>query len=214
MVTADIMLKYFVLVFSSGLGKPDTITTKHILKQHQLRAMSAKDDEDFQRLTVRRAYLFADALRGFSKPTFNASKPLKVSFIGEHAVDAGGPRRELFRHLIPEIATKSGLFAGWPDHVVPLHNIDAVASNTFYVVGKMLAACLVQGGQPPVCFAHAVADYLVFDRVRSVPCIQDIADYEVQQFMEQVTGSSACKLIIGNCVYKDIFVPRLYRQVF
>jgi len=144
------MLKYFVLVFSSGLGKPDTITTKHILKQHQLRAMSAKDD-DFQHLTVHRAYLFADALRGFSKPTFNASKPLKVSLIGEDAVDAGGPRRELFRHLIPEIATKSGLFAGWPDHV-PLHNIDAVATNTFYVVGKMLAACPVTRGSATCMF--------------------------------------------------------------
>ena len=109
-----------------------------------------------------------------------------MSFIGEHAVDSGGPRREFYRHLIPETFSKSGLFAGWPEHVVPLHNIDAVATNKYYVVGKMLASCLVQGGQPPVCFAHAVADYLVYDQVRSIPCIEDIPDYEVQQFMLQV----------------------------
>ena len=69
---------------------------------------------------------------------------------------------------------------------MPLHNIDAVATNKYYVVGKMLASCLVQGGQPPVCFAHAVADYLVYDQVHSNPSIEDIPDYEVQQFMLQV----------------------------
>ena len=68
---------------------------------------------------------------------------------------------------------------------MPLHNIDAVATNKYYVVGKMLASCLVQGGQPPVCFAHVVADYLVYDQVRSISCIEDIPDYEVQQFMLQ-----------------------------
>ena len=175
-----------VFFSSSKSMNHDIISTKHILKQHQLRAISSRDDEDFQRLHVRRGCLFSDAFCGFSKPTFNASKPLKVSFIGEHAVDSGGPRREFYRHLIPETFSKSGLFAGWPEHVVPLHNIDAVATNKYYVVGKMLASCLVQGGQPPVCFAHAVADYLVYDQVRSIPCIEDIPDYEVQQFMLQV----------------------------
>ena len=51
-------------------------------------------------------------------------------------------------------------------------------------------------GQPPVCFA---ADYLVFDHIHSVPCIQD---YEVQQFIEQVTNSSAYNLTVGNCPYR------------
>ena len=70
--------------------------------------------------------------------------------------------------------TTSGLFAGWPQQVVPLHNVPAVASNMFYVVGKMIAVCLVQGGQPPVCFAPAVADFLIYDEVRCDPCISDM----------------------------------------
>ena len=112
--------------------KHDIISTKHILKQHQLHAISARD-EDFQCLHVRQACLFNDAFRGFSKPMFNVSKPLKVSFIGEHAVDSGGPRREFYQHLIPEIASKSGLFAGWPEHVVPLHNTCYQQSTMLWV---------------------------------------------------------------------------------
>ena len=79
----------------------------------------------------------------------------------------------------------------------------------FMLLARCWLLARLQGGQPPVCFAHAVADYLVFDRVCSVPCIQDIANYEVQQFMEQVTDSSACNLIIGNCVYKDAIMPNV-----
>ena len=84
---------------------------------------------------------------------------------------------------------------------MPLHNIDAVATNKYYVVGKMLASCLVQGGQPPVCFAHAVADYLVYDQVRSNPCIEDIPDYEVQQFMLQVWNCDVNILISKGIQY-------------
>ena len=43
--------------------------------------------------------------------------------------------------------------------------IKAVSANTYYVVGKMIATCIIQGGEVPTCFAKAVADYLVFDRV-------------------------------------------------
>ena len=58
-----------------------------------------------------------------------------------------------------------GLFYGWPDHAIPIHNVEAVATNKFYLVGKMISTCLVQGGQPPVCFSAAVADYLVCDEI-------------------------------------------------
>ena len=33
--------------------------------------------------------------------------------------------------------------------------------------------CPVQGGQPPVCFSTAVADYLVYGEITSQPCIDD-----------------------------------------
>ena len=108
--------------------KPDLIKAKHIMQQHQKVIVPALTEEDMQHIHIRRNRLFADSLRAFSRPTFNVSKMLKVTFIGESAVDDGGPRREFFQLLLQEAFSSSGLFVGWPDHVIPLHHIEAVTS--------------------------------------------------------------------------------------
>ena len=78
------------------------------------------------------------------------------------------------------------LFIGWPDHVIPVHNNNAVAENKYYLVGKIIATSLVQGGEPPVCFSAAVADFIVYDYVRSKPCIDDIPESDVCEAMKKV----------------------------
>lgn len=167
---------------------PDTIVLKHVLVQHRNNVIRADNEEDYQRITVRRSTLFGDAFRSFSKPTFNVSKMLKVCFIGEPgAVDEGGPRREFFCLLIREMFSKSGIFFGWPENVIPMHNVEAVAKNKFYVIGKMITTSLVQCGVAPQCFARAIAEYLVFDHIRCTPCIDDIPDIEVKDMLLKVS---------------------------
>ena len=179
-------------IFLRKEDKLDMVVLKHALLQHQHRVIKASDEEDFQRISVRRSHLYLDALRTFSKPTFNVGKMLKVCFIGEPAaIDDGGPRREFFSLLTREIFRTSGLFSGWPEHAVPVHDVHAIANNRFYVVGKMLATCLVQGGELPVCLAKAVADYIVFDSIRSPPCIDDIPDFEIKQLLLKVCEFNA-----------------------
>ena len=85
-----------------------------------------KDNDDYQRINVRRSHLSKDAFRLFAKQSFNECKMLRVVFVNDPGVDEGGPRREFFRHLTRECFQKSGLFSGYPDHIVPLHNVDAV----------------------------------------------------------------------------------------
>lgn len=126
-----------------------------------------------------------DALRQFTKTSFDVSKLLQVRFIGEEAVDEGGPRREFF-HLLIRAIFQSQLFTGFPDHVIPLHNVKEVANNTYLVVGKMIATCIVQGGESLACFAPAVADYLVYERVQSKVCIEDIPDHDIRECLRQV----------------------------
>ena len=145
------------------LTHPDTIKTKHILLQHQERVMSG-DPEDAQSIIVRRSHIFADASRTFSRPTFNPTKLLRVTFVGEAALDEGGPRREFFRLLMQSAVSSSGIFEGSSGHLVPIHSLEALSSNKFYVVGKMFATSIVQGGLAPFCFAKPVADFLVFGR--------------------------------------------------
>ena len=169
--------------------KHDLIMAKHLLQQHQSKVITGQDEEDFQRIHVRRSHLFSDAMRAFSRATFNVSKMLKVVFVGEPSVDDGGLRREFFQLLMKEAFTASGLFVGWPKNVIPIHSVEAVAANKYYTVGKMIATCLVQGGQPPVCFAAAIADYLVYDEIRGETSLNDIPDFTVRQKLKKVCAS-------------------------
>ena len=184
---------YFATVstYSVVQRKTDPTVIKYVVQEHQRRVITSQDNEDVQRIHVRRASVFSDALRQFSKPTFDVSKLLQVWFIGEEAVDEGGPRREFFNLLMHDIF-KSELFAGFPDHVVPLHNVEAVAKNVYFVIGKMIVTCIVQGGEIPICFASAVADYLVFDRVSSKVCLDDIPEYEVRICLQKVYFLFTC----------------------
>lgn len=176
---------------------------KHVLLQHQYKVLTGLDEEDRQRIHVRRSHIVEDSIRAFSKHTFSVSKMLKVVFVGEPSVDDGGPRREYFQLVMREIFTKSGLFVGWPLNVIPVHNVQAVAQNKYYVVGKIIATSLVQGGQPPVCFSAALADYTVFDEVRSCPCLQDIPDYEIRQKLEKVRPIQLAPVVfIMHSVYR------------
>lgn len=111
---------------------------------------------------------------------------LHVRFIGEEAVDEGGPRREFFHLLLQEIF-KSSYFVGFPANVVPVHNIEAVVKNINFIIGKMLSTSIIQGGEAPAYFARPVADYLVFNRVESAVNLDDISDFEIRDSLRRVS---------------------------
>lgn len=174
---------YFFFYCSKEKINKDVI--KHVILQHQARAIRSVDDEDFQRVHIRRSCLFSDALRQFSRKTFDVTKMLNVIFVGESGSDEGGPRREFLHLLLKEIFS-GFLFTGYPSHVVPRHNIKAVSDNTFYYVGKMVATSIVQAGEVPSCFSRACADYIAYGRVCSPVCLEDIPDQEVIESLVKV----------------------------
>ena len=130
----------FFFFFFRVCPKFDRIVAKHVLLQHQNKVITGQDEEDKQRIYVRKSNLITDAIRNFSKPNFDVSKPLKVYFVSEKSVvDDGGPRREFFQLAMKEAFSISGLFVGWPQNVVPVHNVEALADNKFFVIGKIIA---------------------------------------------------------------------------
>ena len=76
--------------------------------------MTSEREEDVQKVHVRRTNVYEDSMRQVSKESFNVSKYLKVKFIGESAVDDGGPRREYFQLLLKSIVTTPNCFKGIP----------------------------------------------------------------------------------------------------
>ena len=57
-------------------------------------------------------------------------------------MDDGGPRREFFQLAIKECMNTSSLFTGWPRNVVPQHNVEAVANNTYLLLVNLLLHAL------------------------------------------------------------------------
>ena len=69
-------------------------TVAEIILDHK-RKFLYSDNENCYRITVRRCHIFEDAMVAIRRG-FDEQKHLKVIFIGEPAVDDGGPRREFF----------------------------------------------------------------------------------------------------------------------
>ena len=60
-----------------------------MIQQHQLRAIKSSNDEDVQRINIRRSQVYSDALQHFSKKAFDVEKLLKACFVRQEAVDLG-----------------------------------------------------------------------------------------------------------------------------
>lgn len=106
---------------------------------------------------------------------------------------------------------QSRYFAGYPDHVIPLHNVEAVVDYRFYTFAKMIATCIVQGGEVPVCFPKPVADYIVNREVSSPTNLDDIPDYDVKDCLSQVHPCLKARVkYFITCMY--LYVHRLFWQ--
>ena len=95
-----------------GPCEVDVTVAKHIIIQHQYRVITGENEEDRQRLHVRRSNLVIDTLNAFSRRSFDVSKMLKVVFISEGSVDEGGPRREFFQLAVKEVLKCGSYFTG------------------------------------------------------------------------------------------------------
>ena len=134
------------------------------------------DKSVVQRIVVRRNHLWEDSLKRF-RAGFDFRKYVRVLFVGEPAVDDGGPLREFLHLLMGEIATNNSLFCGQADCRVPLPNVVGLEKLTFKHIGEMIAVSVIHGGPAPKFLAQSVVDYLLYGMgkvratVEEVPCV-------------------------------------------
>lgn len=172
----------YSLVYREDGEKLSDIEIKHTLTLHKNCVISSDD----QRINVRRSDIFNDGISAFKRASYDTTKVLKVHFIGEPAVDQGGPRREFFRLFLSEMGHSSGLFCGWPDRLSPASNSQAVANKTFFICGKVIASMIIQGGEAPRCFNRPITDFIVYEEVRYSGNLDDIQDKEIQEKLKKV----------------------------
>eukprot|EP00731_Ephydatia_muelleri_P016024 Em0009g448a len=158
--------------------------------------------KEYQRITIRRSHIFDDSIRLFQKGVC-CNKPFKVTFIGEPAVDLGGPLREYFTVMMRAIAKNSSLFEGRTGQRVLRSNVSAVLEKTYLHVGRMMGASLLQGGSPPTFLANSIVDYMLYGiegvqlRINNIP---DIALQKVLKELEDASSVSEFQGLLDNPV--------------
>lgn len=177
----------FIFFRANGPGtSSDGSQFSEALKRHIAANVHVSPDfEDLQKILVRRSAVWKTAIRCLRQPTFDGSRGLSVRFIGEEAVDAGGPLREFFRLLIRDIATNGSLVCGPENHRTAVHNNHALHHHEFKYVGQAIALSILFGGPGPHFFAEPVANYLLDLPIGSID-IGDLPDMEVAEKVKKV----------------------------
>ncbi|XP_031565225.1 G2/M phase-specific E3 ubiquitin-protein ligase-like [Actinia tenebrosa] len=136
-------------------------------------------------IDVQRKFIFDDYLEGRKRPWIKAENRLSVVFIGEAAVDDGGPRREFFTEIFEHV--KRRLFIqDDKDGFVPLESTVALTEGSFKVAGELMAMSLAQGGPAPNFLASWVYDYLS-SGLDGVPAqIENIKDSKFKRVAEKI----------------------------
>ena len=164
----------------------DSDTFSDSLKKHIAANVTVSPDiDDLQKVPVRRSAVWKTALRCFRQPTFDCSSGLCVRFIGEEAVDAGGPLREFFRLLIKDIGSNGSLVCGPEHYCTAVQNGHALHKEEFKYVGQSVVLSLLFGGPWPHFFSEAAADYLLGLPIGKIS-LDHLPDQEVAEKVRKV----------------------------
>ena len=155
-----------------------------VLHEHAMSLYITDDPDNRQKIPVRRKHVWNDTKRALSRLGFQERIGLSVVFIGEPAIDEGGPLREFFRLLMLEIENDSSLFCGAEGNKAPMHNLIALQRNDFFNVGKAISLSLSYGGPGPHFFCETIAQHLCGEKPTNPS--KDVPDFELQEKLDKV----------------------------
>ena len=123
------------------------------------------DPESPLRIKIRRSHVWQDTLFKLKRCSENdINKLIKVQFIGEPAVDEGGPRNEYFSLLHREMASSS-LFVGEPGSKCFNHNIIALEQKEYLFMVSCVHWVFFNIRPHHVFFSSSVVDYIVYGKL-------------------------------------------------
>jgi hypothetical protein len=164
-----------------------------------LKCLHSKLSTETYTITVRRGYVFVDALRTLKRATFSCYKKMEVEFLMEEAVDGGGPSRE-FACLVAK-AISASVFEGSPTKKVLVHDSLGLQENKFYLIGQLMAMTIVNCGGGYPFFAPSVLSYLCGVPLTNILVDNDeVPDYKMKTIIEEVMHC-LLSLMALECIY-------------
>ena len=153
---------------------------KHVLENLKKCKEQFVDCSKNFRIKVQRYHVWEDTLIKVQRDEDAVKNEVKVQFIGELAVDQGGPSREYFG-LINEAAQRKLMAQS-----VFRHNFFALNKQEYYGFGQLTAIGLLQGSPGPRCFTKSVFDYICSGNIdKLIPSVDEIPFYEIE--LESIT---------------------------
>lgn len=123
--------------------------------------------------------MWLDASHKLKRMFENGVKPFRIQFIGEEAVDAGGPKKEFYTLLFEDVK-KYLLCTGDGISFTFLHDIEKIRNGDFHVFGSLVAIALLEQCSGPRFFLPCVVSkFLKGPQMK--PAIDDLPDYEVKE---------------------------------
>ncbi|GMM30884.1 putative E3 ubiquitin-protein ligase [Martiniozyma asiatica (nom. inval.)] len=158
-------------------------------------------------MRVRRSHITIDSLRKIQSHPNDVKKSLKVEFVDEPGIDAGGLKKEWFLLLTKELFDPSrGLFNFSSESGLAYFSINSIAQDELYfLVGVVVGMAIYNSTILDVKFCHALYNKMMGKNATLDDFIQ----------LEPTTGVSLKKLlkmqnveslyIYFNVTYKDMF---------
>ncbi|XP_056585576.1 G2/M phase-specific E3 ubiquitin-protein ligase-like isoform X3 [Triplophysa dalaica] len=121
----------------------EDIDVESLLREFQQNHLSASEHVS---VLVNRNRLLQSAKNAVSNCNFSWTKLPFVKFVGEEALDCGGPKREFLRLLMMEVQSSLGIFEGKPGHLFFTYDQMALEQHKYELAGKLIAWSLAHGG--------------------------------------------------------------------
>ena len=109
------------------------VTLEAMLASHRASVLS----EERLRIVVRRKFIFEDTMHKL-RNDLDLSKHLRVTFVGEPAIDDGGPMREYLRLLLGAVISNNSLFCGETKSRYLRHNVMELNKRTYFHIGQII----------------------------------------------------------------------------
>ena len=143
------------------------------------------------RLEVDPSDLVSDAVAFYKGPRFQPNQPVKISYIGQPAIDSGGVKRQFYTDLFLQLVSQNQfkLFQGRSSRLLFHYDQTALSCGLFKMLGQIISHSICQGCGGFPYLAPSMYYYLAtgdISQASAYASITDIVDEEELHYVEKV----------------------------